>query len=570
MIKKIQANFLQSLGLALLLLTSFYFYRFSFFAVPNFYFILVELGKIFIFIFFLILIFLSINETRFKKSLNILFLLFISIFLLKLLFNMSGNISLHFFLKIIFANLFDFQINGKIPMYVKILSYLTPFIFIFSILLLLNKKLEKLKNFFVIFGFCLSIIMFWDLFKIFDKKYNFFDQEEVRIKDKKLFKKINQIENQNKKLLWLVFDGLDPEYVDLEVNEEKIFRNINKLKSNGVFHSNMFPPSNWTLYSVPAQLMGINIKNMIPKHDTLIYQTLKNNYVPFNFENTLFGNIHDLNLDVSLLSGVIEYCTAYLISQKWRHCEDINSANEPNIIFKESLKFYFSIFYKFRIYLNELGIIKIEEKSDSLIDVKLKPDLKKIELDSNNLEKIYNINFKNNFSADHTNIININKIIKNFKDTNLMYVNIYNPHLYNDSDIYIKNNLNYNIDLDKYLLKYLYTDLFIGKLLSEIKKDNYDDLLFIISSDHWNRDKDVSNKPKNLEGNYIGNSFFLAKILGDNDMFFIEKASSNLVVKNLIEKFFLGEINSNEDVNNLIINNKIKINTLINDEKTLD
>ena len=77
--------------------------------------------------------------------------------------------------------------------------------------------------------------MFLDLFKIFDKKYNFFDQEEVRIKDKMLFKKINQIENQNKKLLWLVFDGLDPEYVDLEVNEEKIFRNINKLKSNEFF-----------------------------------------------------------------------------------------------------------------------------------------------------------------------------------------------------------------------------------------------------------------------------------------------------------------------------------------------
>ena len=36
-------------------------------------------------------------------------------------------------------------------------------------------------------------------------------------------------------------------------------RNINQLKSNGVFHSNMFPPSNWTLYSVPAQLMGIKI-----------------------------------------------------------------------------------------------------------------------------------------------------------------------------------------------------------------------------------------------------------------------------------------------------------------------
>ena len=58
-----------------------------------------------------------------------------------------------------------------------------------------------------------------------------------------------------------------------------------------------------------------------------------------------------------------------------------------------------------------MGIIKIEKNSNSLIDVKLKPDLKKIELNSNNLEKIYNTNFKNNFSADHTNIININKIM---------------------------------------------------------------------------------------------------------------------------------------------------------------
>ena len=69
-----------------------------------------------------------------------------------------------------------------------------------------------------------------------------------------------------------------------------------------------------TVFSSSA-IDGNKYKKYDSKHDTLIYQTLKNNYVPFNFENTLFGNIHDLNLDVSLLSGVIEYCTAYLISQ---------------------------------------------------------------------------------------------------------------------------------------------------------------------------------------------------------------------------------------------------------------
>ena len=43
------------------------------------------------------------------------------------------------------------------------------------------------------------------------------------------------------------------------------------MKDNGVYHKNMFPPSNWTLYSMPSQLMGVNIINMLPKHDTLIF-----------------------------------------------------------------------------------------------------------------------------------------------------------------------------------------------------------------------------------------------------------------------------------------------------------
>ena len=59
------------------------------------------------------------------------------------------------------------------------MSYLTPFIFISIILILLNKNIEKLKQFLTIFGFCLSLIMFWDLFKIFEKKYQYLDQKEI-------------------------------------------------------------------------------------------------------------------------------------------------------------------------------------------------------------------------------------------------------------------------------------------------------------------------------------------------------------------------------------------------------
>ena len=77
-------------------------------------------------------------------------------------------------------------------------------------------------------------------------------------------KKEITLNHKNKKVLWLLFDGLDPEYINYSVNEKKLFSNLNSIKDNGVFHEKMFPPSNWTLYSMPSQLMGINITNMFP------------------------------------------------------------------------------------------------------------------------------------------------------------------------------------------------------------------------------------------------------------------------------------------------------------------
>ena len=140
-----------------------------------------------------------------------------------------------------------------------------------------------------------------------------FDKQKVTFKNNLEY---SQTSNQNnKKVLWLLFDGLDPEYIDFSVNEKKLFPNLNYIKDNGVYHKNMFPPSNWTLYSMPSQLMGINIINMLPKHDTLIFETLDNKFIPFNFENSVFGDVYNLGYEVSLISSVLEYCSAYLISQ---------------------------------------------------------------------------------------------------------------------------------------------------------------------------------------------------------------------------------------------------------------
>lgn len=554
MIRKIKSEILDSLGITLLLLSSFYFYKFSYFAVPNFFFIVTEILKIFIFL--ILIVFFTMLLLRYDKRNILLFLLntYISIFFLKLIFNVTGDISLHHFLKILYANIFNFEIDRIIPIYIKILSYLSPFVIIFTLLFLFRNKLKKIMKFFTLFGFFISILVAWDLYKVFDKHF--------LVEDNKLEYSKKNI-NKSRKVLWLFFDGLDPEYINLEVDEIKIFKNFNDLNDNGIFHSNMFPPSNWTLYSSPSQLMGVNIKKMIPKHDTLIFKTLENKTLPFNFQNTIFGKLNRFGLDVSLLSSVLEYCTAYIISNNWKYCEDVNSNFDKNSVFIESMKFYFSLMFKSRIYLNELGLVSIKSP-DSLLKEKLKTNMQIINFQNNGLDKIYSIDFKNNFNVDHTNVINIDKIFKNLKNTNFMFAHIYNPHLLNESDVHIQNKLNYKIEVDPYILKYIYSDLFVGKLFNELKDYYNKDLLVIISSDHWNRDKDLSNIVRNSNGDYIGNSYFYAKILGDNENFKIENESSSLVITKLIEDFFFEKVNSNRDIFTLVKNNKIKINVLMN------
>ena len=82
----------------------------------------------------------------------------------------------------------------------KVISYLTPFIIIFSFLFLFRNKLKQIKKFLVLFGFFLSLLVFWDLFKIFDKHYL---NKETKIQN------ISKEINKNRKVLWLFFDGMD-------------------------------------------------------------------------------------------------------------------------------------------------------------------------------------------------------------------------------------------------------------------------------------------------------------------------------------------------------------------------
>ena len=61
-----KSDLLDSLGISLLLLTSFFFFKFSNFAVPSLDFIILEILKVFTYLFFLNIVYLKISQNKFK------------------------------------------------------------------------------------------------------------------------------------------------------------------------------------------------------------------------------------------------------------------------------------------------------------------------------------------------------------------------------------------------------------------------------------------------------------------------------------------------------------------------
>jgi len=126
----------EAVGISLLLLSSFYFYEFTYLSLPNFKTIILDLTKIFLLLLFLNAIFLNLYRLKFRNFFLFIYLIYISIFTLKLFFNASDVITLHLFIEKTFYYFIKWDLYNK-PISIKIVSYLTPFILIIFFLIFL-------------------------------------------------------------------------------------------------------------------------------------------------------------------------------------------------------------------------------------------------------------------------------------------------------------------------------------------------------------------------------------------------------------------------------------------------
>ena len=95
-------------------------------------------------------------------------------------------------------------------------------------------------------------------------------------------------------------------------------------------------------------------------------------------------------------------------------------------------------------------------------------------------------------------------------------------------------------DDQEYMLNLKYTDLIIKEILNAIENDNNQDILLLLTSDHWRRNISTVNPEPSL---------FIAKIKNQDLKVSVNQKNLNIFIPDLILKYLNGEINTHDDIN---------------------
>ncbi len=429
----------------------------------------------------------------------------------------------------------------------KITIYLFPFIFS-PLIYFYIKDYFKYLSFIGILGFFFLILAFYNSLifnldiisnnKSFNTKFNVEKQKTI---------------NSKRKLLWIVFDELDPKIY----KKVSIFtNNFEKLRTKSFYHENVFSPAKESIDSMPSIIMGLQTSGKIISNKKF-YLINNNKKYHLNFSNTIFGNLKNLGINVSIFSSAIEYCSAYLKSDNYYICKDRNIVGEIKNLSTDSDGF------NFRQYLNgiinQYGLNKLFFLKNIFKNTKKKDKL----TDSNQLNNSTNTNFDENLEDDvdgcgaikYSDLLEVLGLNNSFT---LAHVSL--PHLYFDCadelvTNYFKNKkdfndikkyLNANFETDyKYLRNIIYIDYIIKKLLLTIKENKLDEnLMLVISSDHWLRNQNID---KSIFDD-VSQSFLMIKIFGNDNLVLNNKKNSLLALPYLFLNFFNEKIFDHNDI----------------------
>ena len=521
--KSIPKNFI--IGIALIVTCAYYFYRYSSFAKTNFNIFILDITTLFItalILFFLIFKFLEILKRNKKYKLYKLCInIFISYLIVQsikaFIFLANSKITLSNLIISTFSNYFDNSIILN-----RLIIFIFPYIIFFLLLnFLKSKKYEyNFLNFLKITGFIFLTVVFY--------------REGINITSFKVEEVNKNIQLNNvdssRKVLWVVFDGFDPEIYSEYKNILKL-KNLIEFENNGIFVPKTYSPAKKTINSIPSMLMGVETKGHIIKNKKYYLKKKDNTLINFSFENSIFGELNNNNLKSSVLSSVIQYCSAYSKSNNFKLCKE-KDVDKENITIKKitsGINFAFSPIGKLKF------LYSIFTKKEKIVE--------EIKINFNQIKISKKIELINDLDGHKT--IYLDDLKKSLRISNLTFLHLYIPHPGNYEYAEKLFGLKTQNELYSHLLNLIISDITLGKIIQNL--NIYNDHMIILSSDHWFRSKDTKTKK-------IYPSLFMAKIgsVSENKIITMEQFKS-VYIKELILKYFNKEINNNADIKNFIV-----------------
>lgn len=436
--------------------------------------------------------------------------------LIEILFFYSNIINL----TTLFEKFFLFFLNdGFLILFLKKLA---PYILIFTLIyFFFSKKLHYLQRFIFSFSLIFFIIM---LINIFNRYENY---EKTNLNYSK--------NDNNKKVLWIVFDEFDPAVAFKNNHNLKNFQN---LKQSSFVLNNSYSPSSHTFESISSIFTSKNVKNLEFDNYKIYLKIDESKKIEFNFENTFFSDLKLEKFKFNVFSEVLPYC--FILGLE-NNCE--KDKNNVKNYFDGVISLYTPIKY-LEIIKNKLRKFdNYDEKKISYINNKFIPN-----------DKFF-ISEELGLTLD-----DIDNELKS--DNNFSFIHLFLPKEKQDKISTISVSKFYNMSSDdnfeRYNMNVNYIDLILKGITNKIKKYEHKDILLILSSDHWYR----------LSGNEVKPSLFIAKIFNDEEGISSQKKVMNTFIPKLVLNFLNEKVKSHNDIDRLIYDlDEISISDIKNNLK---
>ncbi len=401
-----------------------------------------------------------------------------------------------------------------------IIVFIVPYLIFFLVFIFFKKK-ENYLRFFSILGFIFLINFIYSLSSnIYDQNTKAeIDRFEPYILNKQNFDK-------DRKVIWIFFDAFDPYFAfKKDIVELKNFKDYKKKSIN---FTNAISPSNGSLVSMLANLIGTDAEGVSINKNSIDIITPDKKYINFNKNNTIFGRLKDDGLNSEIYSSAIDYCSLLKVQNcSAKKYEEENFSNK----WYSGIAITYPIVSQLNLFIS---LLSKKENSNKISDKKnfsfAELDLKKFNdqlADLNDIDGVGYVNFD---------------IFENFlkSENSMLFVHLYLPHTPAD---YIKQKLSLTTnDINEdYFLNLIYTDYVLYRIVKEIEKNHEKDLLVVLNSDHW---YDSGSEFDKIQRPVLQ----IFNIIDDETELNIQEKVFTYQTQEIIHKYLTKEINSKLDI----------------------